>query len=336
MPFTDRSRIEANWHCPSLRYWQYVADSRGWTRHPGIDMILGTAIHNAIERTVVGEHYVYEPASFEGAVLFPGWDTDIANKQIGFAAQVVANTFRASQAWANIKDAMEEALTDLIDIERELTVELPEGVYAARPDLLFHFPNGEAAVVNIKSSSSGAETSKWGINPAIVGEFWALMKLKLNPRPSWVFHVTKGRHMKPPNEAHYFTSPLFIGYEKNGEVEPSYRAGWKRLTLADRFTHHEWAHRLRTFPDALNALYEVSGPHLPSPQLLHYWERAIVNDLKMQPCADDWTAYERRFGRACIWPSPCAAYELCWGMASLAPEENGFVQRTFNHPQESK
>lgn len=346
MRHTDRSRIESRWHCPALAYWRYMANGHGWDTKPGVDLQLGSAIHEAIEHAVMDTvrriHLRRPPQPFtwnleEALAGFPGWEPEQARRILEFAVAVVRETFRESRAWDNIADAA-TGFT-YVATELEFSVPLPDGYYNARPDLLYSFGNNSAMIVNIKSSSAAAEWSKWGIQPAIVGEWWALEKLGLNPRASWVFHVNKGRKMKPDGAMAYFASPLFVGYEKGGEIQPSYRAGWKRIWLWEHMTAGEWAEKLKTtYRDALESIYEVSGPHLPSPESLRAWEAAVEADISWQRQMENLRAdeFERHMGRACVWPSQCAAFNLCWGTASLDPEANGFMIRVPNHPQEAE
>lgn len=280
------------------------------------------------------------PASLAGY----GWEPEQAKRILDYATEVCRLTFASSRAWANIRDATEGAVS--VDTEREFTLAglLPEGQqpeiylpgrYMARPDLLFNTPD-HSVIVNIKTSSAPAAWSKWGIQPAIVGEWWALNRLGISLAASWVFHVNKGRKMRPANSMAYYAGPLFIGYQKNGELIPTYRAGWERVWLWEKLPAAEWAATLVTkFPETTEAIYEVSGPHLPSPEQLLWWERAVIADL-MGERGDNPNLYPRHFGKACVWPSNCDCFEFCWGMASLDPEASGYIKRVPNHPQEAE
>lgn len=300
----------------------------------GIDAQLGSAIHQAIEETVGRspvEPYLFELTP-EVCAAF-GWEADQAQRILTFAADVVRHTFSASRAWENIQVACGNAVS--LAIEREFTVTLPSGHrYMARPDMVF-MEEEVSTIVNIKSSASTAEWSKWGIQPSIVGEFWALETLGHTLRGSWVFHVNKGRKMPGTQGVRYFASPLFIGYERNGEVSPEYKAGWQRVWLWEKFTPLAWAEMLKTqFRANLETIYEVSGPHLPDPQQLALWQAAVEHELTL-PTEDNPRLYPRHFGRACLWPQKCSMYDFCWGMAELDPAANGFVPRIPNHPQET-
>lgn len=326
---TDRSKIEDRWHCPRLFYWNHVAEGHGWQRQPSIDMLLGTMVHNAIESSMDGEFQPSDlpPITEEMLGGFAQWTPEQAERILDFATEVVALTYSESRAWANVTDGV------IVGCRAELEFEhkVDDVVYQARPDLLFELAGGHHRIVNIKTSSGASEWQKWGIQPAIIGEFYAV-SAKLPLGASWVFHVNKGQKMSPKGVMTYFTSPLFVGYKKGDNIIAGYKPGHDRVWLWEHFNAQQWALKLTTeFKDEFEAIYEVSGPHLPSMEQLAIWRDAIVRE-GAAPHGDQINEYPQHFGRGCVWPNQCSAFDFCFGMASLDPAACGFEARRPNHP----
>lgn len=128
--FLDRSRMEADWECPRLRYLNYEIGGRGvQPKGTAFDLEFGTIVHDGIEAAVQGKtantvQRVMELVKLQGG---EEWEQ---KQWAGIGFGLVAGFMRS--VWPKLMEQYE-----LVSVEREVGIQLTEDLlFQARPDLL--------------------------------------------------------------------------------------------------------------------------------------------------------------------------------------------------------
>ncbi len=347
--FVDRSRTEADWTCPRLRYLAYEYDGRGLTSNPSnLKLTFGLAVHEALAALARGvptpEIVAPLAAALHQAAEEAGADEIGCRETVALGTGLLLGFHRA--IWPGLR----ERFPAIVAVEPEVVLPLPHFTWMARPDLLVRDRQGDIWYIEYKTTSTTKAhwIASWTYAIQVHATAVAAERALLDGEPvagAIVIGLYKGSVRQGRRQ-----SVFCYGYGESGiapftetRIVYDYRPGWRKIPSweIDGGTS-QWVAQMPI--GLLQQQYAESPPIFIKRDLV---ERFLVQraqrEAEIQLNLDAIQAgmpeaIERLFPQSfssCYrgWDDPCPMLRICFGQVD-DPLEAGWVYRDPHHAAE--
>jgi hypothetical protein len=315
--FCDNSRRSCAEKCLRKRWWQYEYRGRGIEPirkgKSEFPLLTGTGVHNSVEGQLRGDAFYPNP--------YHSFDAGGDERLEYLVKEQEALIDGLGYVWQFVKNNAFLATYEVLDIEREESVELAPGVvWMSRPDLLVRRrSDGALFIVNLKTTKKADErwVSQWPLDAQTLSEVVAVegrLNSKLDPiDPPYppvklsgviILGLLKGEQLQYPlgSGNWYHNSPLiWAWHNESGKVHP--RGEWSaRYEWSDDEGNHRlgkgwvkreiwlhypggvkaWVEHLASSDPALLEEQVVElPPILRSEQQIQSWRHAVIHQERI-------------------------------------------------------